>query len=964
MNRLFLVVTLILFLLGACRQADLGHPYEEDLFRVAEGKYIVKIIAKGFIPPDEIVLRLENGEELAINKDGVHFFKTKFHQGESFSLSIARSQLSDRCLPPTLSGSFADRDYELTLDCRFRLTEIIPREGATEVELLPIIHLRFSQQLDPTSLVVQDRNGPCYGSVQLSADGFRNCVGFSLYSLSLDKRSLGLRLSEYLEGKKNYHLRLSPSLRSVRKERLPFFETKFTTTQGFFTRVRGGTIDEIFFLDRHSGLSPVNYSANVKILKMPGDRVFVANVGAVGLHKVRRLAMLLADQSLDPSFHPGEGPNGTVYAMARQKDGKILIAGDFTQYDGVPRHRIARLNPDGSLDTTFDPQGGADGLIRALLIQEDGKILVGGHFSQVNGLPRSRLARFFPDGRVDRDFHVVLGGHPWSLSVQALALDPDGKILIGGNFLSCQGYSHWNLARLYVDGRVDTSFNPPTISGSVYALGVQKDRKILVGGSFTSPQNNLTRLNPDGSLDTGFSLGSGFSAWVELVAIDNDNHILAGGNFTTYNGFWVPYFTRLRADGSLDHAFHTGSGPDGSVYSIHVEPNGSILLSGSFASYNNEPRRHLVRLTPQGNPDPSYPAFVSLTGASGSINSVVVQSDGKILVAGDFTTFHGQSRNRIARLLPNGPLDPSFDPGLGASGAIYDLLVQTDGKILVAGAFTSFGGSPRNRIARLNHNGSLDSSFNPGSGANNTIYALALSPDNKIYIAGNFTTYQGEARNRIARLNSDGSLDTTFNPGSGADYYISRLLLHSGGKILITGRFTTYNGISRNGIAQLNPDGSLDSSFDPLSGLGGHWFSGGKALARDSEGRILVAGCFASYQGHHRKNLVRILPTGSIDHSFEAHPDPTTCVDAVAIQADGKILVAGSFSSFEGIPLRGLVRLNPNGRLDPEFHPGLGLLSMGPGYTLALQPNGQILVGGFLSAYDNFFIGGLVRINP
>ena len=191
--------------------------------------------------------------------------------------------------------------------------------------------------------------------------------------------------------------------------------------------------------------------------------------------------------------------------------------------------------------------------------------------------------------------------------------------------------------------------------------------------------------------------------------------------------------------------------------------------------------------------------------------------------------------------------------------------------------------------------GSLDTSFDPGSGANSWVYELAIQPDGKILIGGNFTTYNGTGRNSIARLNADGSLDTTFDPGTGADNYVLGLAIQSDGKILIGGAFTTYNGTGRNSIARLNADGSLDTSFDPGAGANGF----GYALAIQADGKILIGGDFTSYDGTGRNRIARLNADGSLDTSF----DPGTGADnypvALAIQPDGKILIGGGFTHLQ-----------------------------------------------------------------
>jgi len=204
--------------------------------------------------------------------------------------------------------------------------------------------------------------------------------------------------------------------------------------------------------------------------------------------------------------------------------------------------------------------------------------------------------------------------------------------------------------------------------------------------------------------------------------------------------------------------------------------------------------------------------------ANNVVHAIAVQADGKIVIGGSFTTVGGFQRNRIARLHADGKVDQSFNPDNGPNFSVFALAVQTDGKIVMVGDFTEVNDVSRNRIARLNNDGSLDQSFNPGSGANNRIYALALQADGKIVIGGSFTSVRGAERNRIARFNTDGIVDPNFDTGTGANGDVYAIAVQADGKIVIGGRFTILRGAERNRIARFNTDGVVDPNFDTGSG--------------------------------------------------------------------------------------------------------------------------------------------------
>jgi uncharacterized delta-60 repeat protein len=269
------------------------------------------------------------------------------------------------------------------------------------------------------------------------------------------------------------------------------------------------------------------------------------------------------------------------------------------------------------------------------------------------------------------------------------------------------------------------------------------------------------------------------------------------------------FVSKSLAETILSENIYQGS--DASVYIYAIQPDGKIIIGGNFSQYNGVSRNRIARLNSDGSLDTSFNPGTGLTNV---IRSICIQPDGKIIIGGDFTTYNGVSRNRIARLNSDGSLDTSFNPGTGADQFIRFLTIGLDSKIIIVGDFTKYNGTPRNRIARLNSDGSLDTSFNPGTGADYAIFSIYRQPDNKLIINGYFSQYNGVSRNRIARLNSDGSLDTSFDPNIGADDAIFFSSTDMGGRIVIVGNFTMYNGQMRNYIARINSDASLDNSFN------------------------------------------------------------------------------------------------------------------------------------------------------
>jgi uncharacterized delta-60 repeat protein len=360
------------------------------------------------------------------------------------------------------------------------------------------------------------------------------------------------------------------------------------------------------------------------------------------------------------------------------------------------------------------------------------------------------------EGRLDPSFDPGTGAED---GIDSLALQHDGKILIGGPFTQYDGTARRNIARVNADGSLDETFDPgvgPNLGSSVYAIAVQPDGKIVIGGNFATyrgiSRNGIARLNADGSLDSSFLPGAGVEGDVRAIALQSNGKILIGGWFDAYNGTLRNNVARLNAGGSLDTTFDPGQGTDDRVHSLALQPaDGKLLIGGYFNAFNGQVRHHLARLNANGSLDTAFdPGDVENEWAI--VYSIVVQPNGKILVGGSFLTYHGVYRQGIARANADGSIDTTFDPGDGTNDAVHALVLQPDYKVLLVGAFQSYDSIDRWYIARATSSGALDGSFDPGEGADGLINAIVLQPDGKAVIGGTFTTYDTVERNCIARV--------------------------------------------------------------------------------------------------------------------------------------------------------------------------------------------------------------------
>ena len=378
-------------------------------------------------------------------------------------------------------------------------------------------------------------------------------------------------------------------------------------------------------------------------------------------------------------------------------------------------------------------------------------------------------------------------------------------------------------------GLIDVGFTTGTgANNGIYGVDIQPDGKILIAGGLTTfngaTVKRIARLNSDGTRDTAFTtnIGTGADYQAQQVKIQPDGKIVLCGGFLEFNGTSVGKIVRLNSDGTIDTAFtsNTGTGAtgpsNGPVYNLQIQPDGKILVAGTMPIFNGAFVGNIVRLNSDGTRDTAFTNNTG-TGTNNSINEIKLQQDGKILISGEFTTFNGATVNKIVRLNSDGTRDTGFTTniGTGATGGgypgIYAIAIQPDGKIVIGGGFTTFNGATVKGIARLNSDGTRDTAFttNTGTGINNFLTAIAIQPDGKIVIGGDFTTFNGATVNKIVRLNSDGTRDTAFttNTGTGVGFsQISDFAIQADSKILCYGYFNSFNAVVVNHIVRIGGD--------------------------------------------------------------------------------------------------------------------------------------------------------------
>jgi uncharacterized delta-60 repeat protein len=808
---------------------------------------------------------------------------------------------------------------------------------------------------------------------------------------------------------------------------------------GTFTTLGGETRNRLGRLEPDGSLD-VGFNAGANgavhaVAVQPDGKILIGGAfTSLAGHGRNRIARLNADGTLDLGFNPGA--NNAVHTIVAQANGKILIGGTFTNIAGLGRSRIARLNADGAADLTFDPgTGGSESTflpsnpsVYSIAVQADGKILVGGDFTVLGGQSRSRIGRlnntepasqelvfegdtatWLRGGSSPEVWHAslgiwdgtawtvpeagerIIGGWQWSLP----PLPPAATVRVrayatGGRYNGSAGVVQIGAGPLVItEHPADYIKNlGSTVTLSVAAVGSEpisyqwyKDAAPLPNHAATLTLSNLLRSDA-GAYYVVLSnvFGSVTSAVATLTVRDPfitgqpSNQSRNAGqsvSFSVTAGGTAPLQYQWRKEGiTLENATNATltltnlQGADAANYDVIVA-NAFNTVTSAVATLTvadpfitSHPASQSAALgsslvltaSAAGTPPLIWQWHKDGLALDGATQATLTLTDLHRTDAGDYeavvSNIFGTATSATATLTVNLATPDAFDPGAHGnfSASVNVLAIQADGKILVGGSFTNLGGHDRSCIGRLNAYGTVDTAFDPG--ATGAVHSIVVQADGKIVLGGIFVSLGGEARSRIGRLNADGSLDESFNQGANGS--VSALALQPDGKILVGGSFTEMGGQSRSHIGRLNADGSLDESFNPGAS------SPVNSIAVQSDGKILVGGHFSILGGLSRINIGRLNADGSLDTNF--NPGVTglfsSSVNSLAIQSDGKIIVGGEFIALGGQLRTNLGRLNPDGTADGGFNPGAGDRVT----CLAVQADGRIFVGGPFTT-----LGGLAR---
>ncbi|MCB2378697.1 T9SS type A sorting domain-containing protein [Hymenobacter sp. BT635] len=713
-------------------------------------------------------------------------------------------------------------------------------------------------------------------------------------------------------------------------------------------------------------------------LEQPDGKYLVSGTfGQINGTAATGLARLNADGSLDAAFTATAAGRARIEKVRLLPNGQVLAFANAVQVGGRTFNTVAKLNPDGTVAADFNAGTGTTAIIRSIAVQPDGKFLLCGSFATFNGVKSPGLVRLNANGSVDQAFSTALGngflvnGTGPSSQMGAVVVQPDGRILVGGTFSNYQGTGRAGLVRLQADGTLDTSFNPVLLTSAsfpyptIYALALDpRTNNIVVRGSRAALNSrDFVRLLPSGQLDNTFTSAifpGCSSSENETLVVDNQGRITYQSCFAGTGAVGGnDYLFRMLPSGQLDTQFAVQRQLDGRIISLRALADGNILVGGEFQRYGTLRNVCLLRLNNQAQASATFRPVITQPG---TINSLKVQPDGKVLAGGNFWLANGQSVGNLARFTADGTLDATFR-GTGANGEITKVLVQPDGRIVVGGSFTTVDDRACALVGRLLPDGAADASFTTTVGVGSSlssdpVLALAQLPDGSLLVGGNSATFNN-ITGPLHRLSAAGVADAAYNTAlAGGPTYpgtlpvVYDLAVLADGKHYVAGSFSQFAGVPAPTMVRLNATGSRDNTF--AFTLGENRASCVQPLP---SGQVLVGGL--NINGEYGR-VARLSNGGALDPIF-ALTLSNVAINVLYSLPNGRILLGGSRI---GSGSRGPVAM-----LEADGSPVAGfstqnVLTPYETYvsTLAVQPNGALLVAGNFTHVGGVARPGLARL--
>jgi len=665
-------------------------------------------------------------------------------------------------------------------------------------------------------------------------------------------------------------------------------------------------------------------------------------------------------------------------------DGRILISGSFSNVNGVACPGLARLQADGTLDSSFVPPSGlsASGSV-AVLAASNGQVWVTGTFTSLGGLPRNRVARLLPDGTVDPSFQSPFAA---TNTVALVALQADGKPLISGSFTNLPGASVTNLVRLNLDGSVDASFVARLAPGERVIRGLLMPDGRLVAAvapyadfGMASAIPHLVRLGLDGSLDPTFNVtfeapGFPWSSTVYALALQPDGRILVSGTFLRVNGVSRGKLARLAPDGTLDFCFDVAMGGEWTPLAVAPGLDGSVVVGGSFSGLQGQSHPYLLRLLPpagcaQGVIEMAVPAVQFREDALRAIIPVVRHGGADLEQSFAFTTRDGSAHAGADYEATSGTVRfargdrsqlisiPIYSDGVAEGPETFEvqLTQANDGSAL--GALTNVVVTLTDAPAGTA--GAPDTNFVVQ--LDGAVQAILPLSDGRIVVAGTFTNVNGQFSPNLVRLRADGTLELGFLHSRPLDGDVRSVAMDSAGRLLMAGYFQHVDGLWRPGLARFGSDGTLDNTFAPFDAAPTNAYGGVtlEAVTVLADGGIV---CSATVPGAGYDSydvLLKLSAAGVVDSAFTNRVPPEVEARPLLAAPDGDFFLFGlGFGST-------LSRLHSDGTLNLDFVPPADRQSTYYNGDLNLLPDGRVTVAGLASAYYGLISAGpLWRLNP
>ena len=655
---------------------------------------------------------------------------------------------------------------------------------------------------------------------------------------------------------------------------------------------------------------------------------------------------------LDTSTGYGAGLDNHYTIGDFYSDGKVILAGEFSTFNGIPVGRVIKLNTEGFLDSSFNNNIYFAGYVTFIKILSDGKILVGGTFSSVDGVPAKQLVRLNVDGSLDTSFSIQDGVSRGIYGTQFFAIEeqPDGKILVTGNFDMYNNVLTNNLIRLNVDGSLDTSFtlgSGARIDGNlsdINTIEVLSNGKIMIGGSFRSFNDvnvkSLAVLNNDGTIDTTFNQNNqGLDSYytyatpgVNIVKQGPDGGIFVGGDFSLYNGVDVNNFPflKLNLDGSVDNSFNfNATMPDWTynyVKSIEFDSDGSIYLGGLLTAvhgYNIFTQTgdiyfyNMIHLSANGTLDLNFNAKIPPT--MNTVNTIRSTNNNVYFICStkEIDGLHLGNKGFI-KVNKLGEVDTTFHRPHGLNGfRFYKIKVLSDDKIIITGLFKSYNETifPEYKsFLKLTKDGLLDTSFNFNDPDLSGLSRVEEINNGKF--VGLFGFVPNASKPNLAVINSDGSVDTSFNPSAHIKYaYMFKL--QADGKVIVVYEDHQNQKV----ISRFNIDGSKDTSFtDQIFTTSQNYEVDNSNIFIQSTGKIVIFGPRITLPGNYSSTFFRLNTNGTLDNTFQSGTGFLYNYSTKgAMTSTDKFYLGNASYEYNGIPTQGFIRINADGSLDNSF---------------------------------------------